>query len=181
LRRFLSMSAAIGAGYVLFEARKVTEPGVLPLARFPAQLAPMSQEPADQLPRVVLVRGSAVDEDRLLIPHQGYPAEPCDQRLLAHAFRLWPRSTCVAVWRLDLGPVPAAILTTETVLCCQGLSIEVGRPNTAVEAQTSWRAVVLDDAPVLGPVGLTMSKSFKVLHADLCHGLPCAGKGHAWP
>jgi hypothetical protein len=32
------------------------------------------------------VRGRAVDEDRSLVPHQGYPVEPCDQRLLAGTF-----------------------------------------------------------------------------------------------
>ena len=73
--------------YVLFEAGEVADLVYCHLARVPAQLAPSSKEPADQFFSRVgdLVGGSAIGKDRLLVPHQGYPAEPCDQWLLANA------------------------------------------------------------------------------------------------
>jgi len=73
---------------VLFEAGEVADLVNYHLALVSAQLAPSSKEPADQLLALVgdLVRGRAVDEDRSLVPHQGYPAEPSDQWLLARAF-----------------------------------------------------------------------------------------------
>nr|WP_276975286.1 hypothetical protein [Ferrimicrobium acidiphilum] len=77
-----------GLGCVLFETGEVADLVNKHLARLPAQLAPSSKQPADQLLPLVgdLVGRSAVDEDRPLVSHQGYPAEPRDQWLLAIAF-----------------------------------------------------------------------------------------------
>jgi hypothetical protein len=54
--------------------------------RSPAQLASSLQQPLDQL--LVGVERSVwltVDDDRCLLPFEGDPAEPCDQRLPAVA------------------------------------------------------------------------------------------------
>jgi len=68
---------------VLFEAGEGADLVNCYLARFRVQLAPSSKEPVDQLlPRVGdLVGRSAVDEDRPLVSHQGYPAELSDEPL----------------------------------------------------------------------------------------------------
>ena len=67
-------------------ACEVGEPGDvvhLHLAAVLAQLARIPQEPGnDLLAGVGVPAGSAVDDDRVLLPFEGNAAEPCDQGLL---------------------------------------------------------------------------------------------------
>ena len=90
------------------------------LAGFLAQLAPLPQEPDHQFfAGVGRSVGNAIDEDRIPVAHEWYPAEPGHSGLLAGAFdagfeaRSWP------VRRVDGGLCLAAILLTVD-LCLAG-------------------------------------------------------------
>ena len=94
-----------GLDCVQFETGEVADLVNNHLARLPAQLAPSSKQPANQLLPLVgdLARGSTVDDDRPLVSHQWYPAEPCDKWLLAYAFDPSLVAPTWSLWRLDRG------------------------------------------------------------------------------
>lgn len=100
------------------------------LVRLSTQLAPPFEEPHDQLLAGVRELGrDAVDEDRSLVACEGYPAEPCDQRLLACAFDADFKAHPFPVWCIDGGPMPGRHLRHSGLVLAfrQVLSLDFSR------------------------------------------------------
>src|SRR6476660_7579415 len=93
------------------------------LAAVPADLAPVRQEPGDQLLMADDARDKgAIGDDRILLPPERNAAEPCDQWLPAAAFDLGLQALAWPVRCVDDGLVLAGHLRhRRAVLVRQGL------------------------------------------------------------
>ena len=139
-----------------------------------AQLAPPFQEPGDQfLTRVGCPVGDAVGEGRGPIPNEGYPTEPCDQRLLAGALDASLEARALSMRCDDGGPVPGCRLR-HAGLVLGGKRFQhrrLGGPTQSFESpDVGGKQVVLDDAPVFGPVGVDDVVVVEVLQGTAMRG-----------
>jgi hypothetical protein len=144
------------------------------LVRLPRQLAPPFEEPGYQFLAWVRSLGEdAVDEDRGLVACEGYPAEPCDQRLLACAFDAGFKALPSPVRCIDGGPMSGRHLRHGgLVLGCQRLEHRCfGDPTQTRESpNVDGQQVVLDDAPVFGAEGLDDVVVVEILSGRVAFG-----------
>ena len=129
--------------------------------------------------------GMRSSEDRVLVAHQGDPAEPGYQIRLAVAVDPGLEARPQPVPGLDLGLVLGGHLRHGgLVLRGEGLQHRrQGVPAQVAQApDVGGEQVVADDAPVFGPVGRRRCRSRPgsagPAGARVCRG---AGRGHIWP
>src|SRR5439155_1332690 len=144
----------------------------LHLVRAVADLAPVGEQPCDQLlaPRWGRVC-AAVGEDRVALPFEWYAAESCHEWFPALAtVDAVLEAGARPVWGVDGGLVSAGHLRHRRVVLCGQRFQHRGFHDPAEPVETpdiAGEQVVLDDAPVLGPEGVDDRVVIMVVQAGL--------------